>query len=206
MIYFQKVNNNNMIRSVSQVSIEIFKDHYIPILGQEQVDYMIGLFHTPSAIKRQMREGGNYYLVFDNSFPCGYFCTEKHGQRIFLSKLYLHKDHRGQGTGTRMLKKILEQSEKEVAIYLMVNKHNDSSLGFYIHEGFKKIGEITTDIGCGYVMDDYIMEKRISREMLEPLPEKVEKSEQVKEEKKNSLLHPGKLINRRRKQSTEPKE
>ncbi len=206
MIYFQKVNNNNLIRTLSQASIEIFKEHYIPILGDQQVEYMIGLFHTPSAIKRQMSEGCNFYLVFSNTTPCGFFGIEKHGARIFLSKLYLAKHYRNEGTGRRMLKKIIELSEKETAIYLTVNKHNDSSLGFYIHEGFKKIGDLVTDIGNNYVMDDYIMEKKITRESELELEEKVkeEKVEEINPVKvKKATTKPKKEIDKPKKVKTE---
>jgi len=37
-----------------------------------------------------------------------------------------------------------------------------ASLGFYERLGFAKIKEEKTDIGNGFVMDDYIMELKIS--------------------------------------------
>ena len=46
-------------------------------------------------------------------------------------------------------------------IWLTVNKHNDGSIAAYRRFGFRTVREETTEIGCGYVMDDYIMEKEL---------------------------------------------
>lgn len=41
--------------------------------------------------------------------------------------------------------------------YLTVNKQNERAVSAYTALGFKKIDEAVSDIGNGYVMDDYIM-------------------------------------------------
>lgn len=46
-------------------------------------------------------------------------------------------------------------------IRLTVNKYNMTSVYVYNNLGFKKIDEAVTDIGNGFVMDDYIMEKTL---------------------------------------------
>ena len=50
------------------------------------------------------------------------------------------------------------QRQKNVALFLNVNKYNNA-LHFYLKQGFFKIREEVIDIGNGYVMDDYVMEK-----------------------------------------------
>lgn len=165
MIYFQKVTNNNTIKGLSQSAIEIFKEHYYPILGVNQVEYMVGLFHTPSAIKEQMRNGALFYLVYSNTIIIGFFAVERHGNKTFLSKFYLNKDYRGNGTGKRMMNKVFEvaRNYNSLAVYLNVNKENDDSLYFYLHEGFEEIGQVKEDIGNGYYMDDYILYKKVEQ-------------------------------------------
>ena len=46
------------------------------------------------------------------------------------------------------------------AMYLTVNKHNDLALRAYQAKGFTTIEAVETDIGEGYIMDDFIMEKK----------------------------------------------
>ena len=43
-----------------------------------------------------------------------------------------------------------------------VNKNNKDAIEKYIHLGFKQIDFVVPDIGNGYVMDDYVMEKIIN--------------------------------------------
>ena len=44
------------------------------------------------------------------------------------------------------------------AIWLTVNKYNANTIAAYKKMGFETIGDGVTDIGSGYVMDDYFME------------------------------------------------
>ena len=44
------------------------------------------------------------------------------------------------------------------AVWLTVNKHNDIAIRAYRGLGFELIGEGVTDIGNGFVMDDYYFE------------------------------------------------
>lgn len=47
-------------------------------------------------------------------------------------------------------------------IWLTVNKRNFRSIDVYKHFGFETVREEYTDIGAGYVMDDYIMELKLN--------------------------------------------
>ena len=44
-------------------------------------------------------------------------------------------------------------------MYLTVNKGNDLGVRAYRGNGFSVIDAVETDIGQGFIMDDYIMEK-----------------------------------------------
>jgi ribosomal protein S18 acetylase RimI-like enzyme len=46
-------------------------------------------------------------------------------------------------------------------IELNVNKYN-SAVSFYEKMGFERIREMVLDIGQGYVMDDYVMQLRLT--------------------------------------------
>ena len=50
------------------------------------------------------------------------------------------------------------------AMYLTVNKHNDIAIRAYEAKGFETIEAAETDIGEGFIMDDYIMEKCVGTE------------------------------------------
>ena len=89
----------------------------------------------------------------------GYIGLQPQGNTLFLSKLYLQKQARGKGIARQALDMMREICREKglSSIYLTVNKHN-SSKQVYEALGFKTTREEVTDIGNGFVMDDYIME------------------------------------------------
>jgi ribosomal protein S18 acetylase RimI-like enzyme len=46
-------------------------------------------------------------------------------------------------------------------IWLTVNRYNDATIAVYEKKGFRTVRTQVADIGNGFVMDDYIMEKEI---------------------------------------------
>ena len=82
---------------------------------------------------------------------------------VFLSKIYVLSDYRGKKIGkTAML--FVENSTKKLGlskIYLTVNKDNLNSIKAYEKLGYRNTGAAIKDIGEGFIMDDYKMEKII---------------------------------------------
>lgn len=138
----------------------IWNEYFTPIIGQAQVDYMVEKFQSESAISQQLGSGTKYIAVYADGEIAGYSCYKLEQDALFLSKLYVKSDMRGSGLGKKMFMHELEIAKKEnkKKIYLTVNKHNDLAIGVYKHIGFVKAKDIVTDIGGGFVMDDYIME------------------------------------------------
>jgi ribosomal protein S18 acetylase RimI-like enzyme len=161
MIEFKIVDNKKAIAQVYNLAKEIWNQHYLPIIGQEQVDYMLDKFQSERAIKEQIAEGYKYYLIIDNQIDnqveVGYFSVKDKAAKLFLSKLYVLDSFRGKGIGKQGIKFIKSAFEHPV-IQLTVNKNNFNSIAFYKKVGFKIVEDVVTDIGNGFVMDDYVME------------------------------------------------
>lgn len=148
------------ILSLESLAKEIWNQHFVPIIGQEQVDYMLEKFQSSEAIKRQISEGMHYFMVQADGENAGYCAYKIDGNRVFLSKLYVKLEYRGNGLGKLMLENIRQfASENDLkAVYLTVNKHNDDTISIYHHLGFQVIDSVVSDIGGGFVMDDFIMQ------------------------------------------------
>ena len=89
--------------------------------------------------------------------------VEADTNRFFISKVYLRAEERGKGFASRAIafyERLCHERGLE-AMYLTVNKHNDLGIRAYLGKGFETIDAVETDIGNGFVMDDFIMEKRI---------------------------------------------
>lgn len=163
MINIVEVKDVNQIKETAILAQRIWNEHYTPIIGKEQVDYMLANFQSEQAIKNQINEGYRYFLTYYNDKAIGYFAilADVKDGSLFLSKFYVDKNFRGQGIGRRCIA-YMENICRERGlnrIWLTVNKYNSSSIKAYEKFGFKKVEELVQDIGNGFVMDDYKMEK-----------------------------------------------
>lgn len=163
-IEFRKVNDQEHIRGVADTAREIWFEYFPGVISVDQVRYMVEKFQSADAITRQIAEDGyRYFLVTGDGDILGYLAVRDDGDRLFVSKLYLKKQFRGKGYFSVMLSFIEEMAGdgKYKSLYLTVNRHNDHAIAVYRKKGFGIAGEQVTDIGNGFVMDDYIMEKAL---------------------------------------------
>ncbi len=157
------VDSAGAIDAVARLAHEIWYEHYVPIIGRAQVDYMVPAFQGPEAIAGQIAKGLQYFLLEDRG-GVGYFAIEPQPAegRMFLSKFYLRKSVRSQGLG-RFGMAFIEarcRADSLGILWLTVNKFNPA-LQAYERMGFLRTADVVTDIGGGFVMDDYRMEKTI---------------------------------------------
>ena len=157
------VTNIELVYSVYAVAEAIWEQHYTPIIGEDQVEYMIEKFLSPDAIVEQINSGYEYFLFsYDYTFA-GFAAIEERGDELFLSKLYVDEEFRGKGIGKYMFQKFVEIAKMRnlKKIWLTCNRNNTNSIAIYEHLGFKKVREEVTDIGNGFVMDDFIFEYEV---------------------------------------------
>ena len=152
------------IGRLSDFASAIVKQHFDPIIGAAQNDYMIRRFQSPQAIRQQLEAGAAYRLVLCGGELAGflaYYPKQDAGrQKLYLSKFYLAGQQRGKGLARQMLDYVTEQARALGldAVYLNVNRHNDGVIAVYRHFGFQIIRKEKNDIGGGFYMDDYVME------------------------------------------------
>ncbi len=145
------------IAAMSAMATEIVREHFDPIIGKAQNDYMIGKFQTTEAISEQLEEGYQYYFVENEGRIVGFLAFYSRGTAMYLSKFYLYKTERGRGYSRQMLDFVVSEAKSAglKSIELNVNRNNDA---IYAYEsmGFRVIREEKNDIGQGYFMDDYV--------------------------------------------------
>lgn len=149
------------IQELAGLATEIWHEYFVEIISKEQIDYMVEKFQSYEALSEAIEEENyTYFLGYEQGDLIGFCGVKPDGDRLFLSKLYLHKDQRGKGLSSTLLKRALafaEEQEKQ-AVYLTCNKYNQNSLDIYEAKGFKTIDSVKTDIGNGFIMNDYIMQ------------------------------------------------
>lgn len=160
------VNTIEQMAEAARLAAQIWREYYVSIITMEQIDYMIEKFQSVTAIMDQIQnQSYEYYLLQrQDGVSVGYIAVKADNGKLFLSKFYVAKEHRGHGYASEAMA-FLEKLCKDRSlshIWLTVNRDNASSIAVYEKKGFRNIREQVADIGNGYVMDDFIMEKEIS--------------------------------------------
>lgn len=158
----ERVASPTGIAAVADLARAIWPPHYAPIIGAPQVNYMLAKFQSPEAIARQIAsEGYEYYLAPHAGYLA--LVPDPAAKTVLLSKIYVVAAKRGTGLG-RQMAAFAERRGAELGcetIWLTVNRNNRDAIAFYARMGFRQAGKLVTDIGGGYVMDDWRMEKTI---------------------------------------------
>ena len=141
MIEIKKILHQTSILEVSKLATSIWSEHYIPIIGANQVTYMLDKFQSEEAIDEQIsKKHFHYYGIYFATLLIGYFSIRQEHSQLFLSKIYILKNFRGQGYGENAINFIITYASQAncETIYLTVNKNNIHSIRFYELSGFKK--------------------------------------------------------------------
>lgn len=167
-IELRPVKTPEETESLCRLAKEAWELAYNELLGPEQVEYMVEKFQSPKAVREQMAEENYiYYIIYGDKEPGGFIgFAPNYGGRdeLFLSKLYLLPRMKGTGAARAAFELAEDEARKRglPSIRLTVNKGNTHAKEVYGHWGFETVDSTVTDIGGGYVMDDYIMVKRLA--------------------------------------------
>ncbi len=107
----------------------------------------------------------NYeYLLFHfRGAPVGYAAFHREKDRIFISKVYILCKYRRNGIFGKFIELLTDICVENGydGLYLTVNRNNETAVIAYKSKGFTIEREQVTDIGGGFVMDDYVMFKPV---------------------------------------------
>src|SRR5262245_11029663 len=158
------VSNATQVAEIARMAHQVWNEYYVPIIGQAQVDYMVARFQSPEAMQSQIDTGYEYFQMQQSGENVGYAAIRHDAAdaRLFISKLYVLASHRKSGAGRQCLEHFERTARERGAthLWLTVNKGNPS-VRAYERLGFKIVEALVMDIGGGYVMDDYKMEKEL---------------------------------------------
>jgi GNAT superfamily N-acetyltransferase len=150
---------------IYDIAIPVWEATYSSILTQDQMDYMLGLFYSREAIADQITNGGHRFLLAeDEGVYLGFASYQINYQTGItkLHKLYVLPQSHGKGIG-KALVNLIEAAATENSndqLLLNVNRFNPA-INFYLRAGFENRGEDDVDIGNGYLMEDYLMVKKL---------------------------------------------
>lgn len=152
---------------VQQLAYKIWPVAYVEtgILSQEQMDYMLDNFYSIDSLENQLEKGHIFILLKEENEFLGFASYETNSDdsnKTKLHKIYVLPNTQGKGVGKFLLNEVEIRAKKanNSALFLNVNKYNKAQ-EFYKKLNFTITKEEVIDIGNGYVMDDFVMEKSL---------------------------------------------
>lgn len=160
--------DENHIPVINKIAYGSWYIGYAEILSKDQIDYMLEMMYSPESLRKQMSEGHIFCLAYDEKLLeyAGFISFEHNYNKqpkTKIHKLYVLPSYQGVGLG-KLLMEVVETetiNQNNNIITLNMNRYN-RALFFYKFLGFMIAGSEDIDIGNGYVMNDYILEKDLT--------------------------------------------
>lgn len=138
---------------------------YGSIISQEQIDYMLEKMYNKGVLLEQLLEGYVFLIAEINAKDVGfasYSVTDPINKIYKLHKLYVLPECHGKGVGKFLINEVLDKIKAAggLRLELNVNRENKAK-DFYESAGFTIKETVNLDIGNGFFMNDYVMQKII---------------------------------------------
>lgn len=148
------------LQTIAELAKIIWNDHYVPIIGQAQVDYMLTNIYNLNSLKDQIStKKHQFYLIENGGKEIGFLSVSSENSfDYFLHKFYISGNDCNKGTGTLVLDELVKLI-KPKSLRLTVNRQNFKSINFYFKNGFKIESVEDFDIGNGFHMNDFVMKR-----------------------------------------------
>ena len=148
---------------------EIWYAHYPAIISVAQIEYMLEERYNAGVVLAELRRDGIWWdkllVTGEMAGFASYFLTN-HAGEMKLDKLYVHPRLQRRGYGGMMIDRACEVARSRGCsrLVLAVNKNNRGAIAAYLKHGFSIGDAVVKNIGGGFVMDDYIMVRRVTRD------------------------------------------
>ena len=148
---------------IRTLAMQIWPRTYEAILSPRQIRYMMELIYSPESLRRQMERGDHFIIVFNAGVPIGFAAYAEIEPSIYkLHKIYLLPKQQGRGSGRFVIDQVILDILPKGATILRLNvNRNNAARGFYEKLGFEVTGSEDIDIGEGYFMNDFVMERKL---------------------------------------------
>jgi diamine N-acetyltransferase len=153
------------IPAIQKIAYATWPIAYGNIISEAQITYMLAMMYSAEALVAQMTTRQHHFLLAHmNEVAIGFTAYEINGDSVSsttkLHKLYCEPTQQKSGVGAALVVAVEKAAvaANQRSLNLNVNKNNNA-IGFYQRLGFSVVNEIVVDIGQGFVMDDFVMEK-----------------------------------------------
>ncbi|SFA73879.1 Ribosomal protein S18 acetylase RimI [Flavobacterium swingsii] len=160
------VATKSQLEIIKDLAYKIWPSTYGPILSKEQVDFMLDKFYNIKSLEEQMLQKNQVFLLIEENNKylgfCAYELNCESLNKTKLHKIYVLPETQGKGIGKILLNEVekIASENNNSALFLNVNRYNNAQ-EFYKKQGYSVIKTIDIEIGNGYLMEDFVMEKNL---------------------------------------------
>ncbi|MBP8066941.1 MAG: GNAT family N-acetyltransferase [Pedobacter sp.] len=164
MILLRKAKEED-IAIISDLAEQIWPQTYSSYISEAQLRFMLDKMYNRDELLRQFQDDHVFLIASENGKDVGFagFSLVDHTNNGYkLHKLYVLPEMHGKGVGKILINEAVSQAALEggKTIQLNVNRNNNAK-DFYLKVGFNIKETVNLDIGNGFFMNDYVMEKAI---------------------------------------------
>ena len=153
------------VERVADLAARVWWHHYPGIISAAQIEYMLQQRYDPGLIRAELARCGLWWdkLELGTTMVAFGSCFLAGAATMKLDKLYVHPAYQRRGYGGILIDRVCDRGRSHGCsqVVLAVNKGNRSAIAAYLKHGFTVLESTVKDIGGGFVMDDYIMVRRI---------------------------------------------
>ena len=164
MISIRSATSNDF-SIIQEIAYATWPETYGAILSKAQLEYMLDKFYSLENLQANCNAKQLFFIIEEDSIPQGFLGIEHlHNNELVtkIHKIYILTNNQGKGIGKLAVDFVvnLAKENNSKKLRLNVNKFN-KAIDFYKKIGFSISDEVLIEIGNGWVMDDYVMEKSI---------------------------------------------
>lgn len=151
---------------IQQIARQTWPHTFGEILTPAQITYMLDWMYSLPSLTEQVTQRGHVFLLAQDGsdFPgfASYETNYQNEPKTKLHKIYILPNQQGRGVGRLLMDEVIRLARQQgnTSLSLNVNRHNRAK-EFYERLGFHVAAEEDIDIGGGYLMQDYVMERGI---------------------------------------------
>ena len=160
------IATKSQLEIIRDLAYKIWPSTYGKILSEEQLNFMLAKFYNLNYLENQLINENQVFLLIEENNKylgfCAYELNCEYSNKTKLHKIYVLPETQGKGIG-KVLLNVVEKIASEnnnSALFLNVNRYNNAQ-EFYKKQGYSIIKTIDIEIGNGYLMEDFVMEKTL---------------------------------------------
>ena len=162
MILLRKAKEED-ISIISDLAEQIWPQTYSTYISAAQLRFMLDKMYNIGELLSQLQADHVFLIASENGKNvgfAGFSITHKESNTYKLHKLYVLPEMHGKGVGKILINEVVNLAIQEGAKTLQLNvNRNNNAKDFYLKVGFNVKETVDLDIGNGFFMNDYVMEK-----------------------------------------------